>query len=188
MSEERRRMLLALAAVCIYDKEREKKNRRCRAKKWLLQRPRYSHINLMAELALQEPNDFRNYLRMDFCTYQQLLSLLEPMLKKQDTCMRKAITAHERLSATLRFLATGRSYEDLQYSVAISKQSLSKIIPETCDAIIATLQEEYLKFPETEEEWLDIAKTFEERWQFPHCLGAIDGKHVKIVPPANSGS
>ncbi|CAK1593490.1 unnamed protein product [Parnassius mnemosyne] len=188
MSEERRRMLLALAAVCIYDKEREKKNRRCWAKKWLLQRPRYSHINLMAELALQEPNDFRNYLRLDSCTYQQLLSLLEPMLTKQDTCMRKAITAHERLSATLRFLATGRSYEDLQYSVAISKQSLSKIIPETCDAIIATLQEEYLKFPETEEEWLDIAKTFEERWQFPHCLGAIDGKHVKIVPPANSGS
>jgi hypothetical protein len=34
---------------------------------------------------------------------------------------------------------------------------------------------------------MKIASDFEEKWQFPHCLGAIDGKHVQIVPPKDSG-
>lgn len=45
-----------------------------------------------------------------------------------------------------------------------------------------------LQFPRTELEWKSISKQFEERWNFPHCLGAIDGKHIDITPPANSGS
>ena len=26
--------------------------------------------------------------------------------------------------------------------------------------------------------WKQIAKEFEESWQIPDCLGALDGKHV----------
>lgn len=44
------------------------------------------------------------------------------------------------------------------------------------------------QFPKNESEWQLIAKQFEERWNFPNCLGSVDGKHVQIIPPANSGS
>lgn len=48
------------------------------------------------------------------------------------------------LIATLRYLATGRNYEDLKFSCAISPQFLGKIIPETCWAIYRALKEEYM--------------------------------------------
>ncbi|XP_077341084.1 uncharacterized protein C11orf97 homolog isoform X2 [Lithobates pipiens] len=42
--------------------------------------------------------------------------------------------------------------------------------------------------PSTPQEWQTVASHFASRWDFPNCGGAIDGKHVHIVPPPNSGS
>lgn len=42
--------------------------------------------------------------------------------------------------------------------------------------------------PKTHEEWKNIAKGFEDTWNFPKCCGAIDGKHVLIMAPPNYGS
>jgi len=35
-------------------------------------------------------------------------------------------------------------------------------------------------FVPSEENWKSIAEEFKARWNFPHCIGAIDGKHVVI--------
>lgn len=32
-----------------------------------------------------------------------------------------------------------------------------------------------------------IVKHFEERWNFPNCIGSMDGKHIMLQPPFNSG-
>lgn len=42
--------------------------------------------------------------------------------------------------------------------------------------------------PSSEEEWLRHSKAFEEMWNFPHALAAMDGKHIVIQAPFNSGS
>jgi hypothetical protein len=47
---------------------------------------------------------------------------------------------------------------------------------------------EFMSFsvPKTEEEWLAVAKQYQESWYFPYSLGPVDGKHgttvSKIVP------
>ena len=63
------------------------------------------------------------------------------------------------------------------------------MIRETCQVLWLVLTEKgFLAVPKTTNAWLSIADEFEKRWNFPHCLGAIDGKHIVIQAPARSGS
>ena len=39
-----------------------------------------------------------------------------------------------------------------------------------------------------QDKWKSIADEFYERWNVPNCIGVIDGKHVMIQCPFNSGS
>lgn len=50
------------------------------------------------------------------------------------------------------------------------------------------MQSEFLVVPNTEDEWKNVAKDFWDKWNFPFCLGAIDGKHVVMKAPTKSGS
>ena len=102
--------------------------------------------------------------------------------------MRRAIPVDERLSLTLRFLATGHSYSDLEADFKIHRTTISGIISEVCQAIYDGLEDKYLKLPSTKNEWLAIAEKTKEKWQFPNCIGVADGKHLAIRHPPGSGS
>ncbi|KAM4038469.1 LOW QUALITY PROTEIN: putative nuclease HARBI1 [Anomaloglossus baeobatrachus] len=156
------------------------------ARQWLLQRERYTHMHLVRDLQENNPKDFHNYLRMSEESFNLLHQRVAPYITRKNTVMRAAVPSADRLSVTLRFLATGRSLTDLQYASAISLSLLSTLIPETCQAIIDSLRD-FMPFPK-KREWLDIAQDFNTMWQFPNCGGAIDGKHIRITQPHNSGS
>ena len=53
---------------------------------------------------------------------------------------------------------------------------------------LLTLVSLFLQTPNTPEKWKSVADGFKARWNFPNCLGAIDGKHIAIKAPAGSGS
>lgn len=101
--------------------------------------------------------------------------------------MRNAISPREQLAVTLRFLATGNSHTNLQYQFRINKGAICQII-RVCKAISETLSSKYIKCPDSAQEWEDIALEFWTKWQLPNCLGAIYGKHVRILHPPGSGS
>ena len=76
----------------------------------------------------------------------------------------------------------------LGWAHRIGKATISKIIKETSNALWETLKEVYLKSPQQVADWKAISKEFENLWNFPHCIGTIDGKHVAIECPKLSGT
>ncbi|KAM4044853.1 uncharacterized protein ACNLHF_008739 [Anomaloglossus baeobatrachus] len=177
----------ALALAEDHDMRCRTRKRRIWARKWLLERQRYTHMHLVRDLQEHNPHDFRNYLRMSESSFSYLLEKVRPYIQRNNTVMRQAVPVDERLGVTLRFLATGRSLTDLQYSSAVSRSLLSSLIPETCLAIAHALHD-YMHLPNSPTDWDKIANTFNLLWQFPNCGGAIDGKHIRIMQPHNSGS
>ena len=106
------------------------------------------------------------------------------LITKEDTCMREAIPPAERVALTLRFLATGESCHWHSFQFRISRQAISYIVEEVCDAIAQVIGEWFMQVPSSREDWLLISTLSHERWNFPNCLGAIDGKHIEMGQPA----
>ncbi|XP_063366264.1 uncharacterized protein LOC134654720 [Cydia amplana] len=44
------------------------------------------------------------------------------------------------------------------------------------------------ELPRSSHEWLEIAEEFNGKWNFPDCLGVLDGKHCVMQSPIHSGS
>lgn len=91
----------------------------------------------------------------------------------------------------------------MAYSYRVSHNTMSRIVREVCTAIYEELKGTYLRCPRTETEWEAVAEGFWKRWNLPNTLGislsleraftrsiagAIDGKHVQVKKPPNSGS
>lgn len=68
----------------------------------------------------------------------------------------------------------------ISYHYLVGVTSTANIIAETCQVIWDCLQPKVLPYPLTTRDWLKIAGDFDKNWQFPHCIGAINGKHIQI--------
>lgn len=145
--------------------------------------------NIVQELRIEDTNGYKEMMRMAHEQFLKILTAIEPSVtKRQVIGGHKVISPAERLTLTLRFLATGETFRSLSFQFRISRSAISYIVREVCQAIFKVLGEKYLRVPTTVDEWLEIALKFEERRQFPNCLGAVDGKHLVLQPPPASGS
>ncbi|KAK3883392.1 hypothetical protein Pcinc_012293 [Petrolisthes cinctipes] len=97
----------------------------------------------------------------DYAAALYLLLLIKKQKKKRlwsrDWLKKRTVTAAERLSVTLRYLATGESYRSLSCQFRISHNLISSIIPTVCKAIYQVLQPLHVKLPSTTEEWQKVA-------------------------------
>ena len=141
------------------------------------------------ELSAEDSVSFKEMMRMSKGDYLYILKQIErDITPKKILGGNEVINAKARLVVTVRFFATGKTFRSLSFQFRISHADISYIVLEVCKALVRHIGEIHLQTPRGCEEWLNIAKKCENRWNYPNCIGAVDGKHVVIQPPANSGS
>ncbi|KYN14594.1 hypothetical protein ALC57_13207 [Trachymyrmex cornetzi] len=134
--------------------------------------------NLVVEMQTTDREEFFNYFRMTPELFEELLSLVGPLIDKQELC-RVPISSRTRLQLVLHWLASGDSMASFSYAFRIGANTASKIIKETCTALWKVLKDRVF-LQSTDENWQKVADNFERICQFPNCIGAVDGKHIMI--------
>lgn len=99
---------------------------------------------LIKELNAEDPCSFFNILRMDSQKFEQLLELVSPLIRTNDTKMREAIPCKTKLEITLRYLATGDSFKSLMYLFRVPHNTISCFLPGVLKAIYKVLHD-YIK-------------------------------------------
>ena len=145
------------------------------------------YTNLVQELRLNDPQRHLQYFRLNRGAFDLLLARIEDQITRSTTTFREPVSAPQRLAVTLRYLASGAEFSALAPSYRLGESTTRAVVYDTCRAIVNVLGPVYLPEP-TEETWRASEREFRERWQFPNCVAAIDGKHVTIRAPPNSGS
>ena len=184
------------AAACLLvinlleeDESGERWWKRGRTRKWIKKRNERGMLKLVEELRAEDTAAYKEMLRMNCETFDEILTAIGPEITKHQVVGgHRVISSAGRLILTLRFLATGETFRSLHFQFRMGKSTISYIVREVCRAIYLVLGARYMSAPTSCPEWLQIAEDFERMWQFPNCIGAIDGKHVVICPPSGGGS
>ncbi|KAJ8891676.1 hypothetical protein PR048_004204 [Dryococelus australis] len=124
-----------------------------------------------------EPTDTKliTFYRMSKHAYLELVKLVVPAIQKIDTNMRECVTAEERILITLRY---GTWVQNVSLYYLLSSYFATE---ETTKLIWDVLKVVYMPV-RTINEWKTIII-----WDLSNCIGAVDGKHIRIEKFPNTG-
>ncbi|XP_070854460.1 putative nuclease HARBI1 isoform X4 [Drosophila suzukii] len=178
-------------AMCIAAAEQEEAEKRTQRRKYWVS-PYLKERSFKGRYAsdfqnlVNTPSMFFENFHMPESSFNALFGLVEQHLIPKRNTRPDAIPLKAKLAIVLEFLASGDLQRHVGSTYRISKQHFGVILDQVCTAIWTALQGEFPKW--TTDNMLRWAKDFEDEWNFPNCLGAVDGKHVAIKAPTNSGS
>lgn len=135
-------------------------------------RQQSSTINRFQQLK-QHPDRFYQMFRMSPATFEYLLAIVGPRIRRKDTQMRKTIDPETRLCVTLHHLSSGMNISNLAYIYALGRKTVSDIIYDCCQALWDMLSPIYMKMPQTHNEWKSISERLIKNMSYHKQFGYL---------------
>uniref|UniRef100_A0A8R1E8W9 DDE Tnp4 domain-containing protein n=2 Tax=Caenorhabditis japonica TaxID=281687 RepID=A0A8R1E8W9_CAEJA len=91
----------------------------------------------------------------------------------------------EKCVVFLQFVTGGESFRRTSQRIGVAKTVISNTVGEVAKSVNENFKQIYL--PESPEQWRSVEDSFGRR-RLIRSLGCLDGKHIRIKAPPNSGS
>ena len=131
----------------------DEKPRRGKTREWIKRKSESGYFqNIFLELKVEDRMGFKDMFRMSVTNCELLFSQISDLISPNErTSGNKLMLGDERLSLTLRYLATGEFFRSLSYQSRISLVAVSYIVKGCCSTINDRLQNMFIELPNSRE-------------------------------------
>ncbi|CAI6369369.1 unnamed protein product [Macrosiphum euphorbiae] len=125
-------------------------------------------------------NEFRKKYRFSKAECLQIVNEIRDFLPRAVNNRGKPISPSLQFLIALRYLARGQVQDDNGDLHGVSQPTVSRCSSQICRAL-ASLKNNYIKFPLTNEELASKKADFRRKFNMPSIIGAIDCTHIPDI-------
>lgn len=134
------------------------------------------------------PEEWKEIFRVSRSSFFLLCQKLRPLLECQVTVMRQPVSVETQVAQTLYYLSDEGRIRKTANSFGLGRSTVSTVIRRVCKAISNHLGPQYIKLPKTVSEVEEKTRNFQKQFNFPQCLGAVNGTHINIKQPRSNAT
>ena len=128
--------------------------------------------------------EWKQNFRVSRNTFNFLCRELAPYLAKHHV-VREPLSLELRVAVCLWRLGTNVEYRTISHLFGVGLSTVCVAVHDTCHVLVEQFASLYIKIPKGQE-LQSIVDGFESKWNFPQCIGAIDGSHIPIIAPKDN--
>ncbi|KAK2880658.1 hypothetical protein Q8A73_023356 [Channa argus] len=131
-----------------------------------------------------DDEEWKAQFRVSRATFNYLIELLGPAIKRRRTNYRVPIEPRRRLAITLWWFAWSGEYRSIADMFGVGIATVCTIVRQVTSAIVERLYDRFVSLP-SGQRLDDTIAAFKDRC-YPQCAGAIGGTHIPIAAPRNN--
>ncbi|XP_067950255.1 uncharacterized protein [Watersipora subatra] len=134
-------------------------------------------------LPKSRPGVWLQHFRMPETIVDEICELVRDDMSPQERCVRKPVPLKKRVCIAVFKLASCCEYSKVATVFGVSKTTVHRCLYAFCHAMSRKKHQFITWYSDVEAG--EIADIIEANYKYPQAIGAVDGTHFEIIPPAD---